>query len=80
MDEFVSAADANRKFSAILRQVRNGRSYVITSHGRVVARIVPATEGEQGKLAQTGLFQRLSGQPATDSGRWTRDELYEDET
>ncbi|TIP01752.1 MAG: type II toxin-antitoxin system prevent-host-death family antitoxin, partial [Mesorhizobium sp.] len=42
MDEAVSAADANRRFSYILREVREGQSYVVTSHGRPVARIVPA--------------------------------------
>ncbi|TIV74086.1 MAG: type II toxin-antitoxin system prevent-host-death family antitoxin, partial [Mesorhizobium sp.] len=36
MDEAVSAADANRRFSHILRAVREGQSYVVTSHGRPV--------------------------------------------
>jgi prevent-host-death family protein len=40
MDEVVSATEANRSFSQILRSVRSGRSYVVTSHGKVVARIV----------------------------------------
>jgi prevent-host-death family protein len=33
-------------FSLILRGVRNGHSYVVTSHGRPVARIVPASQFE----------------------------------
>ena len=40
MEKPVSAADANRKFSKLLRAVREGKSYVVTSHGRAVARIV----------------------------------------
>jgi prevent-host-death family protein len=80
MDEVVSAADANRKFSSILRGVREGQSYVVTSHGRPVARIVPAemNEGVASRSRAT-LLSRLEQQPLIDAGRWTRDELYEDE-
>ena len=42
MEKPVLAADASRKFSKLLREVREGKSYVVTSHGRAVARIVPA--------------------------------------
>ena len=38
MDKFISAAEANRQFSALLREVRKGRQYVVTSHGRPIAR------------------------------------------
>lgn len=80
MDETVSAADANRKFSLILRSVREGHSYVVTSHGRPVARIVPADKhGGVASRAHAALLSRLECQPAVDAGRWTRDELYEDE-
>ena len=79
MDEAVSAADANRKFSLILRGVREGQSYVVTSHGRPVARIVPATKSEAVVAgARAALLSRLESQPVADTGRWTRDELYED--
>ena len=37
MDETVSAAEANRAFSRLLRGVRAGRSYLVTAHGRPVA-------------------------------------------
>jgi prevent-host-death family protein len=80
MEEAVSAADANRKFSLILRRVREGRSYVVTSHGRPVARIVPASKHEELMTgARTALLSRLETQPPVNAGRWTRDELYEDE-
>jgi len=79
MEEAVSAADANRKFSLILRGVREGHSYVVTSHGRPVARIVPVDKHE-GVVAgaRATLLSRLESQPIVDAGRWTRDELYED--
>ncbi len=44
MDEPISATDANRYFSALIRGVQVGQSYVVTSHGRPVARIVPIDE------------------------------------
>jgi prevent-host-death family protein len=80
MEEAVSAADANRKFSYILRSVREGHSFVVTSHGRPVARIVPADKHEGvSSGARAALLTRLERQPAVKAGRWTRDELYEDE-
>jgi prevent-host-death family protein len=42
VEEAVSATDARLKFSLILRRVREGRSYVVISHGRPVARILLA--------------------------------------
>ncbi len=80
MEEAVSAADANRKFSFILRSVREGHSYVVTSHGRPVARIVPAGKPvDIASSARAALLSRLELQPVLNAGRWTRDELYEDE-
>jgi len=80
MEEAVSAADANRKFSLLLRGVREGQSYVVTSHGRPVARIVPAGQPDAAaSRSRTALLSRLERQPVVEAGRWTRDELYEDE-
>ena len=78
MDRPVSAADANRSFSQILREVREGASYVVTSHGRPVARIVPFKADLDARLAaREALFKRLDAQPTMNLGPWTRDELYE---
>ena len=75
----VSAAEANRLFSQLLRGVREGNSYVITSHGRPVARIVPIGKDTDVRVAaRSALFKRLRRQRAVRIGRWTRDELYED--
>ena len=81
MEETISAADANRAFSRILRNVRDGRSYVVTSHGRPVARIVPISEDRGVAFsARAALFDRLERQPVINIGSWSRDELYEDES
>jgi prevent-host-death family protein len=77
MEKAISAADANRNFSQLLREVREGRSYVVTSHGRPVARISPIdSKTEQREAAKAALLKRLRSQPVIKIGRWTRDELY----
>lgn len=79
MEKAVSAADANRKFSKLLRAVREGQSYVVTSHGRAVAKIVPAQRDEGvTRGAKAALLKRLRSEPVGTIGRWSRDELYED--
>ena len=75
----ISAVEANRNFSRVLDDVRRGQSYVVTSHGKPVARIEPVETISRAEIAaRRSLFERLSSQPALDLGRRTRDELYED--
>lgn len=83
MEKSVSAADANRKFSELLRGVRKGRSYLVTSHGEPVAKLVPAAQNARSEeVARSALLARLSSQPSVKDAkarrRWTRDELYEE--
>lgn len=80
MEETISAAEANRRFSALIRDVRDGRTYIVTSHGKPVARIMPAAGDERVRArARELLLARLERQPVVEAGRWTRDELYEDD-
>lgn len=73
----VTAADANRKFSELLRNVRNGKSVIITVHGTPVAKIVPlddrTSSADEGRRT---LLSRLGRQRAVNAGPWTRDSLY----
>ncbi|EQB16756.1 MULTISPECIES: type II toxin-antitoxin system prevent-host-death family antitoxin [Sphingobium] len=63
----------------ILRGVRDGNSYVVTSHGRPVARIIPADREEEATSgARAVLLARLARQDIVQIGRWTRDELYDE--
>ena len=80
MDELVSAAEANRRFSRILREVRDGRSYVVTSHRVPVARIVPAAPDDSlAAAARVSLLARLAQEPITIVGKpWRRDDLYDE--
>jgi len=76
MEKSVSAADANRRFSKLLRTVKEGRSVVVTSHGKPVAKIMPVVEDERtAEAARSALFARLRRAPAVKAGRWTREEL-----
>lgn len=77
MEKEISAAEANRKFSEVLRGVREGRSYVVTSHGRPVARIEPVSKEADADRAREVLLKRLRAQKAIDIGPWNRDELYD---
>lgn len=78
MEKAISAAEANRNFSQVLREVRDGQSYVVTSHGRAVARIAPVAQQKPGPGgARSLLLARLRSERTTKIGRWKRDELYE---
>jgi prevent-host-death family protein len=76
----VTASDANRQFSVLLRQVVQGQSVVITSRGKAVATMSPLTQTQDLKreAAKAELLKRLHKQPASGKARnWTRDELYD---
>ena len=78
MGSAVSAAEANRNFSTVLRHVREGRSIVVTSHGRPVARIVPFERGDGiERTARSLLFARLRAARIRRAASWTRADLYE---
>jgi prevent-host-death family protein len=78
MTRTISAAEANRSFSRLLREVREtGAEVVVTAHGRPVAVLAPAKADAAARTqARAALRRRLAAQPATDAGRWSRDELY----
>jgi prevent-host-death family protein len=78
MEKAISAAEANRQFSRLLRDVKTGQSYLVTSHGRPVARIAPVDERLTAtSSARSSLLKRLRSERVLNIGRWKRDELYE---
>jgi len=79
MPTAISAADANREFSKLLGQVRSGQSFVITSHGKPVARLIPIdVEDRVRAAARAALFKRLRSQKGEHMPRtWTREDLYD---
>ena len=76
----VSAADANRHFSKILRAVAGGETIVVTSRGAPVVTIAPVTAAtgiDRRRAARLALLERLAAHPVEPSGRVTRDDGYE---
>ncbi|MDP1646747.1 MAG: type II toxin-antitoxin system Phd/YefM family antitoxin [Rubrivivax sp.] len=77
----VTAAEANRNFSALLRDVARGERVLVTSRGKPVATIIPPEQPAHDptrEQARRALFERLQSQPISGVPRdWTRDELYE---
>lgn len=73
-----SAADANRNFSSVLRQVREGQTVVVTSRGKAVALVAPVKGRQLERMkARRSLLKRLRAQRATGARDWVRGELYE---
>jgi antitoxin (DNA-binding transcriptional repressor) of toxin-antitoxin stability system len=51
----------------------------VTSHGKPVAMVIPVDENDlAAERARSALFARLKKERVVKSGRWTRDELYDD--
>ena len=75
----ISAADANRHFSALLRDVARGVRVTVTSRGKPVATISAAeqVESRERLAAKRALLSRLRATPVAGTRNWTRDDLYE---
>jgi len=74
----VSAADANRHFSAMLKEVSRGARITVLSRGKPVAALVPVVEAQrEQREARAGLLKRLRSQAVSGKRTWTREELYE---
>ncbi|NLI30766.1 MAG: type II toxin-antitoxin system prevent-host-death family antitoxin [Nitrospiraceae bacterium] len=74
----ISASEANRQFSKLLRDVSHGATITVVSRGQAVANIVPAKTGTaQRNAARNKLVERLRGQKAAGKRMWSRNELYD---
>lgn len=74
----VTAADANREFSRVLREVAQGETFTVVSRGRAVATIAPVKSGAGSRQAARALLlARLREQTTSGVRNWTRDELYD---
>ena len=79
MSETITATDANRRFAQMLREVDEGKSFIITSHGRPVGRLEPVGKSKlEREVAYRRLLEHLANVKPVNAGPWTRDELYED--
>lgn len=74
----ISAGDANRHFSNLLRDVAAGQVITVLSRGKPVATIAPARAGNnEREAAKLNLLGRLRQQEPSGARNWSRDELYE---
>ncbi|MDR3056031.1 MAG: type II toxin-antitoxin system prevent-host-death family antitoxin [Zoogloeaceae bacterium] len=74
----ISAADANRHFSSLLRDVTGGETVTILSRGKPVAQIRPVgSDEDEREEAKHQLLARLNQQPVSGARDWRREELYE---
>jgi prevent-host-death family protein len=77
-ETLVSAAEANRTFSRLLEGVRQGDSFIVTRHGKPVAKIGPVhVSSREESSGRKALLDHLRNQRAMDVGRSTREELYD---
>lgn len=76
----VTAAEANRQFSAVLREVAQGERVMVTSRGKPVATIEPlrprATAARAG-AAKRRLLERLGKVKPVGARDWARSDLYD---
>ena len=81
MERRITATEANRDFSRILGEVASGETYVVTTHGKPVARLAPVTPSEEDvadrKLRLRAFLDDLAARPPQNLGRVTRDDGYE---
>lgn len=79
MNRIVTAAEANRDFSKLLKRVKEGDTVVITNHGATIATLAPADADDLAarQKALDALVERLQSQPVKNIGKWTRDEANE---
>ena len=77
--KLISAAEANRHFSSLLREVSRGARITVTSRGKPVAIISGADQVERSErvAAKRALMSRLRASATTGKRSWSRDELYE---
>ena len=74
----LSSADANRNFSAVLREVSRGVEILVVSRGKPVAKITGVDLKEKTRAAaKNALLQRLQSQAISGPRNWNRAELYE---
>ena len=75
----VTAAHANRQFSAVLREVAQGQRVLVTSRGKAVATIEPVRAPARSRpgAGKRRLLAHLAHVKAVGARDWARDELYE---
>lgn len=81
MERTITATEANREFSRLLGEVAAGEKFVVTSHGRPVARLEPvgpaAEVADPIVAARREHLRRLVSQTALGQSRFSREDFYD---
>ncbi|MCV9937851.1 type II toxin-antitoxin system prevent-host-death family antitoxin [Boseaceae bacterium BT-24-1] len=81
MVKTVSAAEANREFSKLMKLAERGERVVVTSRGQPKVQITRVEEADSEKAQRREAFdrltERLNSQPAQNLPRLTRDDFYD---
>lgn len=74
----ITASEANRQFSSVLREVSRGQVFTVQSRGKPVAAIMPIkAQGKERTVAKGMLLARLRQIEPTGTRTWTRNDLYD---
>lgn len=81
MERSITATDANREFSRLLNEVAGGETYVVTTRGKPMIKMVPIDGAEADRVERNRklrlLLDELAERPVQNLGRVTRDDGYE---
>jgi len=74
----VTATEANRHFSEILKKASEGEEIQIESRGKLIAELTPVRKADKSQLsARQCLFERLRKSETVVVGDWSREDLYD---
>ncbi|MEQ1617279.1 MAG: type II toxin-antitoxin system prevent-host-death family antitoxin [Terricaulis sp.] len=79
MSTLIAAFDAKQKLSELLNRTASGEEFVITRHGKPMAKLLPVDGEGDRRAARAALLAGLRAQPALGLERIPRDEAYADE-
>ncbi len=81
MERSITATEANREFSRVIGEVANGETYVVTSHGKPVMKIMPVKKSAVDPTlvaSRRAHLAELRNKPAMeDHHRFSRDDFYD---
>ena len=81
MVKTVSAAQANREFSKLMKLAESGEEVLVTSRGRPAVKIVPVDAEDAERTKRREAFKKLTtwlkSRPAQNFPKLTRDDFYD---
>lgn len=77
MERAITASDANQRFSELLREVQDGESFIVTSRGRPVAKVMPVDDFDRQGPEIDALLDFVSALSRRNGQGWRREDLYE---